>query len=60
MTYNFDIEQWWDREYQALKIRLDSGEIDNASFDSELAQLQDRFDELNQRLDGTFRLPSEP
>jgi hypothetical protein len=57
MTYNFDIEQWWEREYEALKFRLDSGEIDQAAFDRELEQLQDRYDEMGARLDGTYRIP---
>ncbi|MEE4272142.1 MAG: hypothetical protein V2I67_10735 [Thermoanaerobaculales bacterium] len=57
MTYNFDPEAWLDRERAALAARRDRGELDDDEFETGLAELDRRYDEMVTRLDGTFDIP---
>lgn len=59
MTYNFDPEYWYDMEYRALMRRRRAGELDDADFDSALAALQDRYEEMMDGLNtvGGFQMP---
>ena len=57
MTYNFDADRWYERERLRLDKRLADGEIDQATADRILADLDRRYDEMVTRLDQTFQLP---
>jgi hypothetical protein len=59
MTYNFDPDRWYDNEYAALDARRKSRSMDAAAFAAALADLDRRYDEMLDRLDGTYRLPGE-
>ncbi len=56
MTYNFDPERWYEIEYKALELRLNTGEISNASFQKALEDLYERYEEMKERLDGTYKV----
>ena len=58
MTYNFDPEQWLANQTQALEARRDRGEIDQRQLERELDALEQRYQELVARLDGTYQLPA--
>lgn len=58
MTYNFDPDLWLESHRAALEARRDRGEIDDATFDAELLELDRRYEEIVARLDGTYEIPT--
>jgi hypothetical protein len=59
MTYNFDPDRWYDNELAALKARLKSGATSAQAAEDAINDLDRRYDEMLQRLDGTFQIPSQ-
>ena len=57
MTYNFDPEQWYETQVKNLNHRLDIGEIDKITFGMQLKDLERRFNDMVERLQGTYSLP---
>ncbi len=60
MTYNFDPDAWYERERAALIARHDRGELDEAVLKTALEDLERRFEEMLDRLDGTYQIPATP
>ncbi len=60
MTYNFDPERWYESHRAALEGRRDRGEIGEREFTAELRDLERRYEEMLDRLDGTFTIPTRP
>jgi len=58
MTYNFDPERWLEAQRAVLEGRRDRGEIDVATFEAEILELDRRYEEMVARLDGTYEIPS--
>lgn len=58
MTYNFDPDRWLEAQRAALAARRDRGEIEDPEYESELLELDRRYEEMVARLDGTFEIPS--
>jgi len=58
MTYNFDPEAWLERQMAALDARREQVEIDSAVHAIERAHLNDRYDDMVARLDGTYEIPA--
>ena len=59
MTYNFDPEGWLDRQRAALEARHARGDLDEAELTTALEELDRRYDEMVDRLDGTFEIPGD-
>ena len=57
MTYNFDPEAWLERHIAALEARRARREIDDTAYETELAELHRRHEEMAARLDGTYEIP---
>lgn len=57
MTYNFDAERWLADRKALLDARQAKGELDGPAYEAALAELERRYEEIIQRLDGTFALP---
>ena len=58
MTYNFDPEQWYDRELAALQaLRRSDPALDEAAFQRARDDLDRRYEAMLGRLDGTYHLP---
>jgi hypothetical protein len=57
MTYNFDPERWYDNERDAIERAHRAGRLDRAAYEAALDRLQQRFDDLWDRLDGSYQLP---
>jgi hypothetical protein len=57
MTYNFDVDRWYDNEKANLDRRRASGALDEAGYREALEELDRRYEEMVQRLDGTYRIP---
>ena len=58
MTYNFDPDRWYERERARLEVRLDHGELDGRGYEKALEDLDRRFEDMVERLDGSFALPT--
>jgi hypothetical protein len=59
MTYNFDPEGWLERQRAALEARRARGEIDESGFNDAFEELDRRYDEMVERLDGTYEIPAQ-
>ncbi|MBI5593617.1 MAG: hypothetical protein HY881_24455 [Deltaproteobacteria bacterium] len=57
MTYNFDPDRWYENELNFLEFRHRSGEITAPEFILSLEELDRRYKDMWNRLDGTYRLP---
>ena len=57
MTYNFDLERWYENEYSALEVLYKKGEISDIELEKARSDLLNRFEEMLSRLDGTYQLP---
>ena len=57
MTYNFDPDRWYDNELAVLKDRLRTGELDAQAYEAAVDDLDRRYDEMLQRLDGSYQIP---
>ena len=54
MTYNFDPDRWYENERNLLAARYQSGEIDAQALEDAIEDLDCRYDEMIERLDGTY------
>ena len=59
MTYNFDPQRWYDDEQALLENRLKSGKIDVRQYEAALEDLHRRYEQMLDRLDGTYQLPRD-
>jgi hypothetical protein len=57
MTYNFDPDRWLETHRAVLEARRDRGEIDDAEFEAALLELDQRYEDIVARLDGTYEIP---
>jgi hypothetical protein len=57
MTYNFDPDRWYDNEMMVLKERLRTGELDARSYEAAINDLDHRYNEMLERLDGSYQIP---
>jgi len=58
MTYNFDPEAWLDRERAAVEHRQRLEQLDDDEAAAAIADLERRYEEMVDRLDGTYVLPA--
>jgi hypothetical protein len=57
VTYNFDAERWLARQLELLDGRLRRGELDEEACRREREVIDLRYEQMLDRLDGTFQLP---
>ena len=57
MTYNFDPDKWYDIERELLEGRLRKGEISEQASKIAVEALDRRYDEMLDRLDGSYQIP---
>jgi hypothetical protein len=57
MTYNFDPDRWYDNEAAALALKLRRGTLSKSEFEAAMDELNRRYGEMLDRLDGTYRIP---
>jgi hypothetical protein len=58
MTYNFDPELWYDNQRALLESQCERGELGATELEAALADLERRYEEMLDRLDGTYHIPS--
>jgi len=59
MTYNFDPDRWYDNEKLAIDERFRGGEINAREYKEAIDDLDGHFDEMLERLDGTYQIPAD-
>lgn len=57
MTYNFDPDKWYDIERAALEDGYQKDNMDKQAFTCALDDLDRRYGEMLDRLDGTYQIP---
>ena len=57
MTYNFDTDRWYENERSMLDHRRKTGEINKREYEDAIRDLDRRYHEMLDRLDGTYQLP---
>ncbi len=58
MTYNFDPEAWHLNQLAILHSQYESGLLDDAAFAAAEDDLNRRYEEMFDRLDGSFVIPA--
>ena len=58
MTYNFDPERWYENERSAIEAEYRSGKKTAQQYMDAIADLYRRYDEMMNRLDGTYQIPN--
>ena len=56
MTYNFDPDRWYKNELEFIKTEYNSDKITKQEFKSALKELRKRYEEMCDRLDGTYQI----
>ena len=56
MTYNFDPDRWYKNEFEFIKTEYKSGKITEQELKSALKELEKRYEEMCDRLDGTYQI----
>ena len=57
MTYNFDPDRWYEDERGMLDARYKAEEISEQESKDAISELDRRYDEMLDRLDGTYQVP---
>ncbi len=57
MSYNFDPDRWYENELAVLENRYKSGEINTEKYKAIVADLERRYGEMLNRLNGTYQIP---
>lgn len=57
MTYNFDPERWYENERSFLDRQRRSEGWSEAEWEAALADLERRYNQMVERLDGTYHIP---
>jgi hypothetical protein len=57
MTYNFDPDKWYEIERAALDRQFKVGVLRGPEYEEALDELERRYNEMIDRLDGTYQLP---
>lgn len=60
MTYNFDADRWYDNERRAIEHQWKTGAMGRGAYEKSVAELDRRYDDMVERLDGTYQLPRDP
>jgi hypothetical protein len=59
VTYNFDPDRWYENERLAIDERCRSGKMNAREYKDAIDDLDCRFDEMLDHLDGTYQIPAQ-
>ena len=59
MTYNFDPDKWYEDEFFMIQTKLKKDELTQEEYDLAVSDLDQKMEEMWQRLDGTYQIDSE-
>jgi hypothetical protein len=57
MTYNFDPDRWYENERALIQQRYKTGAITENEYEDAIRDLDHRYNDMLDRLDGTYQLP---
>jgi hypothetical protein len=57
VTYNFDVDQWYENQRRLIEARKDRGELEEAAYQAELDALEVRYEQMTDRLNRSYELP---
>jgi hypothetical protein len=57
MSYNFDPDRWYENESALIEQRYKKGEITGREYEDAISDLDRRYNDMLDRLDGTYQLP---
>ena len=57
MTYNFDPDRWYENERLVVDERFRSGKMNDSEYKDAIDDLDCRYDDMLDRLDGTYQIP---
>jgi hypothetical protein len=60
VTYNFDPERWYEMRLRVIEARRDSGELAADRYALEVEDLDKRYEEIVNRLEGSYVIPDSP
>ena len=55
----FDPDRWYEIERQAIDERFRAGEISTREYKKAIDDLDGRYDDMVDRLDGTYQIPNK-
>jgi hypothetical protein len=58
MTYNFDPDRWYENELAAIEKKYRQGRISKREMEVQMQALDQRYNDMWERLDGSYQLPS--
>ena len=59
MTYNFDPDRWYENERLVIDERFRSGIMNARQYKDAIDDLDCRYDDMLDRLDGTYQMPAK-
>ena len=59
MTYNFDPDRWYENERLLIDVRFRSGKMNAREYKDAIDDLDCRYDDMLDRLDGTYQIPAK-
>ncbi len=59
MTYNFDPDRWYENERLVIDERFRSGKVNAREYQDAIDDLDCRYDDMLDRLDGTYQIPAK-
>jgi len=59
MTYNFDPDKWYDNELYLIQSQLKTGKIMQNEYDEAVEILDQKLEEMWERLNGTYQIDSD-
>jgi hypothetical protein len=59
VTYNFDPDRWYDNERLVIDMQFRSGQMSAREHKDAIDDLDGRYDEMLDRLDGTYQIPTK-
>jgi hypothetical protein len=57
MTYNFDPDRWYENERMVIERRYKMDEMSDREYADAIADLERRYNEMLDRLNGAYQLP---
>jgi hypothetical protein len=57
MSYNFDPDRWYENERALIEHRYKTDEITGREYEDAISDLDRRYNDMLDRLDGTYQLP---
>jgi len=57
VTYNFDPDRWYENERCAIETQYGSSKRTAEQYKDAIDDLQGRYDEMLERLNGTYQIP---